>query len=460
MLPLPAPTPSLWWDTLPTHLREPLGYQLTADHEVDVCIVGAGYSGLWTAYHLTNSAPTLRVCLVDSHFPGYGASGRNGGWASALFPISTESMARSHGRDQAHAMKRAMIDSVGELGSTIAEHGWNAQYAQGGTFVAARTKLQFQQASAEVAADRADGFDDLTLLDKEQAQGVMNATDTLGGTFTPHCAALNPARLVRELAAAVASRGVEIFEHSPAVLIEPGAVRCSKGTIRAPQIIRATEGYTPNLQGQARTLAPIYSLMLATEPLPASTWEEIGLRNRETFADGRHLIIYGQRTADDRIAFGGRGAPYHFRSGIDSRFDQNPRVHAALWAALVDLFPIVRDYQVEYTWGGVLGVARDWWASCGLDRTTGLGWLGGYVGDGVTSSYLAGATVADLLVGADTDRTHLPWVNHHSPRWEPEPFRWIGANAALAVMSKADGWEQRTGRPSRLARAVGKLTGH
>lgn len=445
---------------MPAGLREPLGEQITADCEVDVCIVGAGYSGLWTAYHLTNSAPNLRICIVDAHFAGYGASGRNGGWASALFPISTESMVRSHGRDQAHAMKSAMIDSVDELGATIAKHGWDAQYARGGTIVAARTKLQLHNAAAEVAADRADGFDDLELLDKEQAQGVMNATDTLGGTFTPHCAALNPARLVRELARTVAERGVQIFEDSPALLIEPGAVRCSKGTIRAPQIIRATEGYTPSLKGQARTLAPIYSLMLATQPLPASVWDDIGLRNRETFADGRHLIIYGQRTADDRIAFGGRGAPYHFRSGIDPRFDQNPRVHAALWTALVDLFPIIRDYQVEYTWGGVLGVARDWWASCGLDRATGLGWLGGYVGDGVTSSYLAGATVADLLLGEDTERTRLPWVGHHSPRWEPEPFRWIGANAALAVMGKADGWEQRTGRPSRIAHAIGKLTGH
>ncbi|MFM1917774.1 MAG: hypothetical protein RJB01_1289 [Actinomycetota bacterium] len=455
-----APTPSLWWDTLPEGLRQPLGAQLTADHQVDVCLVGAGYSGLWTAYHLTNSAPNLRIGIVDAHFAGYGASGRNGGWASALFPISTHSMAGAYGHDRARAMKRAMIDSVSDLGMTISAHGWDAQFAHGGTIVSARTKLQLQQAEADVANELAEGFNDLTLLTSEQARAVMNATDTLGGTYTPNCAALNPARLVRELATTVAERGVQFFEYSPVRHIEPGAVRCSRGTIRAQQIIRATEGYTPSLKGQSRVLAPIYSLMLATEPLPTSVWEEIGLSRRETFADGRHLIIYGQRTFDDRIAFGGRGAPYHFRSRVDPRFDQNPRVHAALWSALVDLFPVVRDYQVEYTWGGVLGVARDWWASCGLDDHTGLGWLGGYVGDGVTSSFLAGATVADLLLHQDTDRTHLPWVNHESPRWEPEPFRWIGASAALAVMTKADGWEQRTGRPSRMARAVSRLTGH
>ena len=200
--------------------------------------------------------------------------------------------------------------------------------------------------------------------------------------------------------------------------------------------------------------------MLATEPLPASTWDSIGLRSRETFSDGRHLIIYGQRTADGRLAFGGRGAPYFFGSRITPEQDRNAAVHRALWEVLVDLFPAVSGAAVTHTWGGPLGIPRDWWASCGLDASTGLAWAGGYVGDGVGTTNLAGRTLTDLITGRSTDLTSLPWVNHRSRPWEPEPFRWVGANLGLRVMTSADDVEARTGRPSRRAALFARKIGH
>jgi len=203
--------------------------------------------------------------------------------------------------------------------------------------------------------------------------------------------------------------------------------------LRSRFIIRATEAYTPG-----RQVVPVYSLMIATAPLPASTWDEIGLRDRETFSDGRRLVIYGQRTADGRLAFGGRGAPYHFGSRIDPSFDTHDTVHAALRRTLIDLFPQLEGVEITNRWGGPLGIARDWHPSVGFDVGTRIGWAGGYVGDGVAATNLAGRTLADLILGRRSELTRLPWVNHRARRWEAEPLRWLGINAALKGVALLD----------------------
>lgn len=453
---------SLWWDTLPADLRRPLGAPLPGDTTADVAIVGAGYTGLWTAYYLARRDPSLRIVVLEAEEAGFGASGRNGGWASALFPASLEALARASSRQDALRMKRAMIASVDEIARVAQLEGWDIQWIKGGTVIAARTPLQWKAAQEEVANAQRWGLapDHLQLLGPAETRERLGATDVIGGTYTPDCAALHPARLVRQLAATVVRSGVTIHEHTRVVSIEPGAVRTENGSVRAEIVVRATEGFTRTLAGHTRTLAPVYSMMLATEPLPEDVWSQIGLRERETFADGRHLIIYGQRTADGRIAFGGRGAPYSYGSRISPEQDRDPAVHAALWEVLTDMFPGIGGAAVTHTWGGPLGIPRDWWASCGLDRATGLAWSGGYVGDGVTTSNLGGRTLADLITGQDTDLTSLPWVGHRSRPWEPEPFRWLGANLGLRVMTGADASEARTGRPSRAAALFARKLGH
>jgi len=278
--------------------------------------------------------------------------------------------------------------------------------------------------------------------------------------YTPHCAAIHPSRLARGLAEAVRRHGVELHEGTAVTRIEPGALVTAAGTVRARHVIRATEGYTPQLPGEHRTVIPVYSLMIATEPLPDEVWERIGLEARPTFGDLRHMIIYGQRTADGRFAFGGRGAPYHLGSSIRPAYDRVPAVHAALRRTLAELFPVLADFKVTHAWGGPLGIPRDWCASVGLDPATGLGWAGGYVGDGVATTNLSGRTLADLVLGQDTPLTRLPWVGHRSPRWETEPLRWLGANAGLQLMHFADRQEARTGRPSRAADLFGRFLGH
>jgi len=453
---------SLWWDTLPTDLTAPLGAPLDGSTDADVAVVGAGYTGLWTAYYLLLHDPSLRITILDAEVAGFGASGRNGGWASALFPASLRQLADASSRDDAVRMKRAMHETVDEIGSVAEREQWDIQWSKGGTIGLARTPLQLTRAREEIADLRTWGFgpDDYRLLDAGEAQQICSATDVLGATFTPHCAAIHPARLVRLLAKRVVEMGAVLHEHTRVTRIESGRVHTERGVVRAPIVVRATEGYTRTLEGMTRAIAPVYSLMLATEPLDDNFWTDAGLAERTTFHDGRHLIIYGQRTADGRFAFGGRGAPYHFGSRIDPQQDRNPAVHHALWDILVDLYPALRGARVTHTWGGPLGVPRDWWASCGFDKKSGMAWSGGYVGDGVGTANLGGRTLADLILGQNTDLVSLPWVDHRSPQWEPEPLRWIGTNAALRVMTFADNYENRTGKPSRLAQFVGRKIGH
>jgi glycine/D-amino acid oxidase-like deaminating enzyme len=450
---------SLWHETTPDGWapRPPL----PGDATTDVAVVGAGFTGLWTALYLARADPTLRVTVLEAEVAGFGASGRNGGWCSALFPASLDSLAKRSSRSAAMAQHQAMRGSVDEVLRVATEEGIDAHAAKGGTISLARSEPQWARARAEVEHARSWGLgeDDLRLLDAAEAQAVLGATRVQGATYTPDCAAIHPARLVRGLAEAVERRGVVLHERTPVTAIEPGRVTTRYGILRAEHVIRATEGYTRSLAGERRSLIPVYSLIIATEPLPAETWEEIGLRRRETFTDQRHLIIYGQRTADDRLVFGGRGAPYHFGSRIRSGYDRDDTVFEALRATLVDLFPVVRRAEVTHRWGGALGIARDWTASVGLDRTTGLGWAGGYVGDGVSTTNLAGRTLADLVLGRDTDLPRLPWVGHRSRSWEPEPLRWLGINAGLRAMALADHEEARTGRPSRVAKVVAPLLG-
>ncbi|NEA33214.1 FAD-binding oxidoreductase [Streptomyces sp. SID13031] len=448
----------LWSETSSPAAERP---GLAGDRDADVAIVGAGYTGLWTAYYLAKADPSLRIVILEAQTVGFGASGRNGGWCSALFPVSSHRLASLPGssRDSAIAMHRAMQASVNEVGLVSAAEGIDCDYHKGGTIVLARSAAQLARARAEVAEAGEWGPGDLRFLEPDEVASQVRATKVLGATFTPHCAVIHPGKLVRGLAAVVEGLGVTIHEHTPVLSIEAGRATTQYGAVRAEVVVRATEGFTPSLAGEARTVAPVYSLMVATEPLSAATWDRIGLADRPTFSDHRHLVIYGQRTADGRLAFGGRGAPYHFGSRVKPSFDTEPRVFAALQATLRELFDGLDDVAFTHAWGGALGVPRDWCASVGIDHQSGLAWAGGYVGDGVSTTNLAGRTLTDLILRRDTRLIHLPWVDHRSPRWEPEPLRWLGINAGLRAMTVADTEEKLTRHDSRIARLMSPLLG-
>ncbi|MBB2893777.1 NAD(P)/FAD-dependent oxidoreductase [Flexivirga oryzae] len=446
----------LWWDGIPPVHRP----ALTDDTTVDVCIVGAGFTGLWSAYYLLRTDPTLSVLVVDAEHVGFGASGRNGGWVSALYPTPPERLAAAHGDAAARDQYAALRESVTEVGRVVAAEGIDCGFHRGGTVVVARSRAQLSRARAEVAHAEHWGLG-VEFLERDAARERLAATGTLGATYNPHCGRVQPRRLVNGVASAVERLGGRIAESTRVTSIEPRVARTAAGpTIRARNIIRATEAWTSHLPGSTRQVAPVYSLIVATEPLGADQWSRIGLAGAETFSEHRHVIVYGQRSVDGRLVFGGRGAPYHFRSGIRPGFDEDPRVFEILRSALRQMFPVLNDVQFTHAWGGALGIPRDWQPGVGFDPATGLGWSGGYVGDGVALSNLGGRTVAELVTGRHTAIAELPWVQHRSRHWEPEPLRWLGINAGLQVANWADHEERLTHRPARLGKVLSFLTGH
>ena len=350
-----------------------------------------------------------------------------------------------------------MIDTIDEVGRVTEAEGIDCHFVRGGTIAFARSAVQVAAARDEVEEARGYGVDRLELWDQEAVAGAQGA---LGASYDPACARLHPARLVRGLARVLERRGVVIHEQTEVLGWAPGTVHTTRGTVRAPHVIVALEGYAAAMPQLRRTVLPLYSLMIATEPLDDATWDAMGVVHGQTFTDFRHLLVYGQRTADNRVAFGGRGARYHWGSAIRGEYDRVPRVFEHLKATLDDLFPQVAPARVTHRWGGPLGVPRDWHAAVRYDRQTGIGTAGGYVGDGLSTTNLAGRTLADLVTGTDSPLVHLPWVGHRSPRWEPEPFRFIGANLGTFAMGVADTEETLTRRRSVAARLMGPLVGH
>jgi glycine/D-amino acid oxidase-like deaminating enzyme len=446
---------SFWWHQLggaPTP-RDPL----PGDVSVDVCVVGAGYTGLWTAYYLKTLQPDLRVAVVEARFAGYGASGRNGGWLTNSVTGGREQYVRSHGRPGAVAQQRAMTGAVDEVVAVAAREGIDADIVRGGELVVARTPAQLARLHAEANRDRGWPHTDVEVLSAEEALARVGVAGTLGASWHPHCARIQPARLVRGLAVAVERLGVAIHEDTVVDEIGPGRVRTRRGTVSADHVIRATEGFTADLRGEHRTWLPMNSAIVVTEPLPAAVWEEIGWSGRETLGDTAHVYMYAQRTADDRIAFGGRGVPYRFGSRVDTDGRTQERTVRSLTRLLHEFFPATAEVPLAHAWAGVLAVPRDWSAAVRYDPATGLGHAGGYVGTGVTATNLAGRTLADLVLRRDTDLTRLPWVGHTSRRWEPEPLRWIAVHGLYAAYRAADRAEARGRRTTSPLARIGDL---
>lgn len=438
---------SFWHDRLPAASLEPRA-PLPGDREVDVAIVGAGFTGLWTAYYLLRADPSIQVAVLERDIAGFGASGRNGGWCLGEIAVPVPRLARAVGREPAVAMARAMQATVDEVGRVAAREDIGCDYAKGGCITYAVNRPQLDRLRSRAEGLRRCGFgdDDVQLLDVRDTAKIINAAGLHGGLYTPHVAALQPAALARGLADAVERLGGTVYEQTAVMAMDGPVVTTTSGRVRAEVAVRATEGYTPTLRDQERALAPIENYMIVTESLSPATWDEIGLARRETFSDARHVIYYGQRTADDRIALGGLSIPYRYRGRVDQARFGRAHAHERLRRLLTMLFPVLGDVSVTHRWGGVLAAPRDWFPSVGYDRRAALAWAGGYVGEGVAAANLAGRTLADLIQGRDTALVQLPWVNHRSPDWEPEPWRWLGIRTASASLAVVDRAEQVTGR--------------
>jgi glycine/D-amino acid oxidase-like deaminating enzyme len=441
---------SFWLDSIAQHRvkRE----SLEQDIEVDVAIVGGGYSGLWTAYYLKLFQPDLRIAIIESDHVGFGASGRNGGWCSGFLPMTLSELDRAHGRDAAINMYRESFRTLDEIESVLAKEEIDCDYHRGGTIRGATNVVQQIRVVDEVAELRSYGFSesDLQLLTTDDCKSRINLQGLLASSYTPHCAVIHPAILAFGLAQAVENRGVKIYENSRVTKITSRRVELQDITVRCQIVVRATEGFTSQLKQHRRTLAPLYSYMVVTEPLSDSQRAEIGWHNRETYHDARNMIIYVQITKDGRIAFGGRGAPYHFGSSVKPAFDTHNVIHQRIVESMHQVFPITKSLEITRRWGGPLGVPRNWQASVNFDRATGLASLGGYVGDGVAATNLAARTLAHLVVSDSHPLTKLPWVNNSSRKWELEPMRYLGINGLLKLSTGIDKHEGATNTPDKV----------
>jgi glycine/D-amino acid oxidase-like deaminating enzyme len=454
---------SYWWQArggFPA--RRP---SLPGPAEADVCVVGGGYTGLWTAYYLKGLRPELRVVVLEAAFAGFGASGRNGGWVTAELPGSRARYARGpRGTAGVRALEAALRDTVDEVGRVIAAESIPADFVRGGRLAVATSPSQLARLRDTVRhlRERGDGDDIYSFLGRDELAERINVAGALGGLYAPHSARIQPAALAAGLAEAAERRGVEIYEATPVTAILPsghaggsgiaGIARTTFGDVRARSVLRCTEGFTAGLAGSRRVLLPMNSSMVVTEPLPADVWKQIGWDGCETLSDEAHAYVYAQRTVDGRIAIGGRGVPYRFGSATDNRGVTDESTARALEALLHRYFPAAAAVPLTHAWCGVLGVPRDWCASVTYHPASGIGWAGGYTGHGVAAANLAGRTLADLVAGNSSALTTLPWVGHRWRTWEPEPARWAGVHSLYALYRLADRLETdgADGSPARV----------
>lgn len=451
---------SYWYASTALPERRP---GLPGDLNADVCIVGGGFTGLWTAYYLKRAQPALDVVVLEREFAGFGASGRNGGWLSSQFTAPRTAVAQTHGRDAVVAVQREMEATVDEVISVCATESIDADIVKHGLLRVARNPAQVARLKAELEEDRSwgRGPDDVAELDADALAGRVRIAGGAAASWDRHAARVQPAKLVQGLAAAVERLGVAIYEGTTVRSVVPGAALTDRGTVRAERVITCLEGFTAGLRGQRRTWLPINSAMVVTAPLPESAWASIGWDGSELMGDSANAYVYAQRTADGRIALGGRGVPYRFGSRTDTDGVTQQRTISQLVSMIHSLFPAASSVPIEHAWCGVLGVPRDWSPMVRFDPATGLGTAGGYVGHGVATTNLAGRTLRDLILGDETALTALPWVGRDARRWEPEPLRWLGARLVYTLYRYADRREAATGRSSThpAARFASALAG-
>jgi glycine/D-amino acid oxidase-like deaminating enzyme len=448
-----------WWRSLggPPPPRAPL----PGPCEADVAIVGAGYTGLWTAYYLARAQPGLRIVVLEAESAGFGASGRNGGWVSGFFSGPARAYLPRGGTAAYGTLQRRMFETVEEIAAVLERHGIEADLHRGGHLSVALGPAQLAHLEQQVSAARRLGLTegDLRLLGAGELERRVRVAGATGASYSPHVARVHPAKLLAGLARTVEELGVEIYEQTPVTAIEPHRALTRRGVVSARWVVRATEGYTASLRGARRALVPMNSSMVITEPLPALVWEEIGWEGAEVMGDSAHVYVYLQRTADGRIAIGGRGVPYRYGSRTDGRGETAAATVAGLRAKLAAMFPAAAGVELDHAWSGVLGVPRDWCVSIAADPAGGLARAGGYVGEGVAAANLAARTLRDLILGEPSELTRLPWVGRDPRRWEPEPLRWAAIRGVYSLYRRADAAEQRSGRPSRLGRIVDSLSG-
>lgn len=438
---------------------------LRRPQDYDVAILGAGYSGLWTAYYLLQRDPSLRVAVLEAEIAGFGGSGRNGGWCNAtMMGLSVGGLVRRFGKKDACAILESLRGRVDEIGSVCERERIDACYRKSGVIRLARGRHELPALKAQWGALEEVGLTKgVQRLSRKEVFERVKVARAEGGIFDPNVAWIHPGRLVRGLARAVERRGAVIYERTKVTRIHPGAspeFETPYGNVKAGVLVLAGEAYLTKLPSMRRRLIPLYSLVVLTQPLNPAQWDAIGWRNGEGLSSSRLSVDYVSKSHDGRILFGGRGAPYHYACRIRREYDYDEGIHNMLRNLLRDWFPTLQDIDFEYAWGGPLGMPRDWTPNIYYDRVQNVAGAYGYTGQGVAPSNLAGNILADLITGADTRKSRLPIVGHRSRPWEPEPLRWTAIRYMQSALLKLDARGERTGKPPTGRSLAERVTRH
>jgi len=434
------PNNSLWADGF-----KQSGKRNEFNNSYDVAIIGGGFSGLWSAYHLLKLEPRLSIVIFEAKSIGYGASGRNGGWVSSDYPVYRKTLEKRHGLDATDNLFKELANAIDEIGQISVQIAPKASFVKSGTVTFARNKAQERRLKESAYSEH-------FWKSAGELGQLIQVTDLRGGLFNPQCATINPFQLVLGLAKYLESKGVVIAEGVFATQTN-GGVLANSSLVKAPVVIRASEAFS----NPGREFIPLYSLMIASEALSEEIWDQIGVKDRFTFAEGTHLVNYAQRTADNRLAIGGRGASYPFGSKLIEEKEMTISVHQSLERMAKRWFPVLKNVKFTHAWGGAVAITRNWEPYVQFDKSKGSARLGGYAGDGVTMSYLASKILADLIVGRESNVTNLHFVNREIRKWEIEPLRYLAVNSLVKLSGIADKEEARTGRPSLVSRLISPL---
>ncbi len=433
---------SLWADGHASSQFAPL----KESAQFDVAIVGGGFSGLWLAYHLKNADPALSIAIFEARHIGFGASGRNGGWVSAEYPVYRQTLIKRHGEVKTDLLFDSIKDAIDDIGAFATQFAKESNFIKGGSLLFARNLAQVKRLQSYVDGDH-------RWLSAPEVRAKINISRVHGGVFTPHCASLDPMQLVQGLAKYLSQVGVKIYEDTHVGGIFHGVLMAGTHQVTASMVVTATEAF----RKPSRNQIPLYSLMVATEPLSDSIWSELGNQEKSTFAEAKYLVNYAQRTGDNRLAMGGRGARYPFASKLHPSFEQFKSVHSELRELAQSWFPILKGVEFTHAWGGPVAITRDWEPFVRWDSLAGYGELGGYAGDGLTMSYLASKALALQMNGLDSQLNRLHFVNYSSKKWEVEPIRYASVNTLVKLSSLCDTEESFTGKPSRLYKLIAPL---
>jgi glycine/D-amino acid oxidase-like deaminating enzyme len=427
-----------WLETAP-HTPRP---SLAGPLEVDVAIIGGGYTGLWTAYHLQDAEPSLRIAILEAEEIGFGASGRNGGFAMTLLDMSLAHLRRNHGDEQARAAHLAVAQSVEEIGQAIERHGIACEWVHGGLMVVATNAPQLQRVRADLEAASALGLDGFRELSAQEAQAEVHSPTYRGALLEDHCGVLHPAKLARGLARAIEERGATIHEGTPVTRFDELAGRMRLmtpgGSVVADHVVLATNAWASRLPQFKAKVTPLYTYISLTEPLTDAQWDSVGWQRRQGIEDKRNYVHYYRRTDDGRILWGGSDGVVHPGGTIGPSHDRSRAILRRQEQTFRQTFPQLAGVRFTHHWGGPVGITGTFLPIFGTLPGGRVHYGLAYNGHGVAPTHTGGKILRDKVLGRASELTGLCFVDRREIRFPPEPLRSVGAELTRRTLLRQD----------------------